>query len=47
MYNLPGNIWSAPATFATWAFENATKEVSDADLKTQLEQLDASVQASK
>lgn len=45
--NLPGNIWSAPATFATWAFENATKEVSDADLMTQLRQLDASVQASK
>lgn len=45
--NLPGNIWSAPATFATWAFENATNEVSDADLMTQLQQLDASVQASK
>lgn len=45
--NLPGNIWSAPATFATWAFNNATKEVSDADLMIQLQQLDASVQASK
>lgn len=45
--NLPGNIWSAPATFATWAFENAKNEVSDADLMTQLQQLDASVQASK
>ena len=45
--NLPGNIWSAPATFATWAFENATDEVSDEDLMTQLQQLDASVQASK
>lgn len=45
--NLPGNIWSAPATFATWAFENATNEVSDNDLMTQLQQLDSSVQASK
>ena len=45
--NLPGNIWSAPATFATWAFENATNEVTDEDLQTQLQQLDASVQASK
>lgn len=45
--NLPGNIWSAPATFATWAFENATNEVTDEDLMTQLQQLDASVQASK
>lgn len=45
--NLPGNIWSAPATFATWAFENKTNEVSDEDLMTQLQQLDASVQASK
>lgn len=45
--NLPGNIWSAPATFATWAFENATNEVSNEDLMTQLQQLDASVQASK
>lgn len=45
--NLPGNIWSAPATFATWAFENATNEVSDEELMTQLQQLDTSVQASK
>ena len=45
--NLPGNIWSAPATFATWAFENATNEVTDEVLQTQLQQLDASVQASK
>lgn len=45
--NLPGNIWSAPATFATWAFENAAKEVTDEDLMTQLQQLDKSVQASK
>lgn len=45
--NLPGNIWSAPATFATWAFENAAKEVTDEDLMTQLQQLDESVQASK
>lgn len=45
--NLPGNIWSAPATFATWAFENAAKEVTDEMLMTQLQQLDASVQASK
>lgn len=45
--NLPGNIWSAPATFATWAFDNATNEVTDEDLMTQLQQLDASVQASK
>ena len=45
--NLPGNIWSAPATFATWAFENATNEVTDENLQTQLQQLDASVQASK
>lgn len=45
--NLPGNIWSAPATFATWAFKNATNEVTDEDLQTQLQQLDASVQASK
>lgn len=45
--NLPGNIWSAPATFATWAFDNAKKEVSDEVLMTQLLQLDASVQASK
>lgn len=45
--NLPGNIWSAPATFATWASENATNEVSDAALMIQLRQLDASVRASK
>lgn len=45
--NLPGNIWSAPATFATWAFDNAKNEVTDEDLQTQLQQLDASVQASK
>lgn len=45
--NLPGNIWSAPATFATWAFENAAKEVTNEDLMTQLQQLDESVQASK
>lgn len=45
--NLPGNIWSAPATFATWAFENASKTVTDDDIMTQLQQLDASVQASK
>lgn len=45
--NLPGNIWVAPATFATWAFENAKNKVSDDDIMTQLQQLDASVQASK
>lgn len=45
--NLPGNIWTAPATFATWAFENAKNEVSNDDIMTQLQQLDASVQASK
>ena len=45
--NLPGNIWTAPATFATWAFENAKNIVSDDDIMTQLKQLDASVQASK
>lgn len=45
--NLPGNIWTAPATFATWAFENAKNEVSDDDIMIQLQQLDASVQASK
>lgn len=45
--NLPGNIWSAPATFATWAFENASKTVTDDEIMTQLQQLDASVQASK
>ena len=45
--NLPGNIWTAPATFATWAFENAKKTVTDDEIKTQLQQLDASIQASK
>lgn len=45
--NLPGNIWSAPATFATWAFEHASKTVTDDEIKTQLAQLDAQVQASK
>lgn len=45
--NLPGNIWDAPKTFATWVSENAAKEVSDTDLMTQLQQLDTSVQASK
>lgn len=45
--NLPANIWSAPATFATWAYENATNDVTDDDIMTQLQQLDASVQASK
>lgn len=45
--NLPGNIWTAPATFATWAFENRAKEVSDDEIRTQLQQLDASVQGSK
>lgn len=45
--NLPANIWSAPVTFATWAYENAKNKVSDDDIMTQLQQLDASVQASK
>lgn len=45
--NLPGNIWTAPATFATWAYENAKNKVPDDDIMTQLQQLDASVQASK
>lgn len=45
--NLPGNIWSAPATFATWAYENAKNEVPDDVIMTQLQQLDAAVQASK
>lgn len=45
--NLPGNIWSAPATFATWADENKTNKVTDDEIMTQLQQLDASVQASK
>lgn len=45
--NLPGNIWSAPATFATWAFENRKAEVSDDVIMTQLQQLDTAVQTSK
>lgn len=45
--NLPGNIWSAPATFATWAYDNAKSEVSDDVIMTQLQQLDAAVKASK
>lgn len=45
--NLPGNIWVAPATFATWAYDNAKIEVSDDVIMTQLKQLDAAVQASK
>lgn len=45
--NLPGNIWSAPATFATWAYDNAKSEVSDDVIMTQLQQLDTAVQASK
>ncbi len=45
--NLPGNIWSAPATFATWAFDNRKAEVSDDVIMTQLQQLDTAVQASK
>lgn len=45
--NLPGNIWSAPATFATWAFENRKNEVSDDVIMTQLQQLDTAVQTSK
>lgn len=45
--NLPGNIWSAPATFATWAYNNRKSEVSDDVIMTQLKQLDAAVQASK
>lgn len=45
--NLPGNIWSAPATFATWAYDNANSEVSDDAIMTQLKQLDTAVQASK
>lgn len=45
--NLPGNIWTAPATFATWVFENAKNKVSDDDIMTQLQQLDTLVQASK
>lgn len=45
--NLPGNIWSAPATFATWAFDNRKAEVSDDVIMTQLKQLDTAVQTSK
>lgn len=45
--NLPGNIWTAPATFATWAYDNAKSEVSDDVIMTQLQQLDTAVQASK
>lgn len=45
--NLPGNIWSAPATFATWAYDNRKSEVSDDVIMTQLQQLDTAVQASK
>lgn len=45
--NLPGNIWSAPATFATWAYDNAKSEVSDDVIMTQLQQLDTAVQDSK
>lgn len=45
--NLPGNIWSAPATFATWAFDNRKAEVSDDVIMTQLQQLDTAVQTSK
>lgn len=45
--NLPGNIWTAPATFAVWAFENAKKNVTDDEIMTQLQQLDTSIQSSK
>ena len=45
--NLPGTIWDAPKTFATWANENAKKEVTDDEIMAQLQQLDASLQASK
>lgn len=45
--NLPGKIWDAPKTFATWAFENAKKEVTDDQIMAQLQQLDASIQSSK
>lgn len=45
--NLPGNIWTAPATFAVWAAENAKKDVTDDEIMTQLQQLDTSIQASK
>lgn len=45
--NLPGNIWKAPVTFATWAYDNRKNEVSDDVIMTQLQQLDTAVQASK
>lgn len=45
--NFPGNIWSAPVTFATWAYENRKAEVSDDVIMTQLQQLDTAVQTSK
>lgn len=45
--NLPGNIWSAPVTFATWAYNNRKAEVSDDVIMTQLQQLDTAVQTSK
>lgn len=45
--NLPGNIWDAPKTFATWAYDNAKSEVSDDVIMTQLQQLDTAIQASK
>lgn len=45
--NLPGNIWTAPATFATWAYDNRKAEVSDDVIMTQLQQLDTAVKASK
>ncbi len=45
--NLPGNIWLAPVTFATWAFDNRKAEVSDDVIMTQLQQLDTAVQTSK
>lgn len=45
--NVPDNIWSASATFATWAYDNAKSKVSDDVIMTQLQQLDAAVQASK
>lgn len=45
--NLPGSIWSAPATFATWAYDNAKSEVSDDVIMTQLQQLDTAIQDSK
>lgn len=45
--NLPGKIWDAPKTFSTWAHENAKKNVTDDDIMAQLQQLDATLQASK